>query len=114
MWLRPCTSLRHSKLLQLAALIALVAAPLAGADPPKRDVPDYDGRGNAGASDEPLVIWIPRVVPCSALLAVNEYLLRRPIGWLIRHAEAGHWVDSIESILSSARTTTTCWSRRSL
>ena len=40
---------------------------------------------------------MPRII-LSPLYAVNEYLLRRPIGWVVRHAEAGHWVQSVEEV----------------
>ena len=75
----------------------MAATSLASADPPKREVPDYDGRGNAGAHDEPVIVWVPRII-LSPLYAVNEYLLRRPIGWVVRHAESGHWVQSVEEV----------------
>ena len=45
------------------------------------------------------MLWIPRVL-LFPLYATNEYLLRRPIGWLIRHAEAGNWFDKIQQLFT--------------
>ncbi len=42
------------------------------------------------------MLWIPRII-LSPLYLANEYLLRRPIGFLVRHAESGHWADTIEN-----------------
>ena len=71
----------------------MLAAHRASADP-KRDVPDYDGRGNEDADPDTWVSWIPRTV-FSPLYFVNEYMLRRPIGALITVAERDHWADTI-------------------
>ena len=58
-------------------------------------MPDYDGRGNPDAEAGSWALWIPRVVLAPLYLA-NEYLLRRPLGFLVKHAEEGHWADTIE------------------
>ncbi len=87
---------RIPALTNILGALALCASTTASAQP-KRDIPDYDGRGNPDADQESALVWIPRVILAPVYVA-NEYLLRRPIGWLIRHAEAGHWVDSVESI----------------
>lgn len=34
------------------------------------------------------------------LWLTNEFLLRRPLGWFIRHAEAGHWADTVENVFT--------------
>jgi len=60
---------------------------------PARDVPDYDGRGNEDAHPTSWARWIPRVI-LSPFYFVNEYVLRRPIGWLITKAEREHWIDA--------------------
>ena len=60
---------------------------------PKREVPDYDGRGNQDADVDSWALWIPRVV-LSPLYVANEYVLRRPLGALVRRAERDRWVDS--------------------
>ena len=75
----------------LAAML-LTATGAAAADP-KREVPDYDGRGNPEADVEPWTVWIPRIV-LSPLYVANEYGLRRPLGALVRHAERERWAES--------------------
>ena len=40
-------------------------------------------------------LWIPRVV-LSPFYAVNEYVMRRPIGAFVTHAEREHWADTVE------------------
>ena len=47
---------------------------------PKREVPDYDGRGNVDAKADRW-LWIPRIA-LLPLYVVNESLLRRPVGTL--------------------------------
>ena len=69
---------------------------LAGADP-KREVPDYDGRGNPDADADSWALWIPRIV-LSPLYLVNEYVLRRPLGALVSHAERERWADTVVGI----------------
>ena len=49
------------------------------ADPPKRPVPDYDGRGPPPATLGDGLIWVPRTLLLPAYL-VTEYGLRVPIG----------------------------------
>lgn len=65
----------------LAALAFLVPFP-AHADE-RRAVPDYDGRGDGGAS---AALWIPRVL-VAPLYLVWEYLVRVPIGAAVRGVE---------------------------
>ena len=69
------------------------------ADAPKRPVPDYDGRGNPDVDKPSWAWWIPRVL-LFPLYVPYEYLIRRPIGSLVTHAERGHWADSVESIFT--------------
>lgn len=73
-------------------------AALAHADP-KREVPDYDGRGNPDSDGGSWPLWIPRIA-LSPLYAINEYVLRRPIGFLVRKAEREHWADTVESLFT--------------
>lgn len=85
----------------LCSILVLLAAALggvAGADP-KREVPDYDGRGNADADAGSWVLWIPRVV-LSPLYVANEYLLRRPLGALVTHAERERWAETVMGIFT--------------
>jgi hypothetical protein len=61
---------------------------------PKREVPDYDGRGNPDADAESWPLWIPRIL-LSPLYVANEYVLRRPLGEFVSHAERRRWTDSL-------------------
>ncbi|HEX8113914.1 MAG TPA: hypothetical protein VF516_39555 [Kofleriaceae bacterium] len=81
-------------------LVLLVAAfgGVTGADP-KREVPDYDGRGNPDAEGGSWALWIPRIV-LSPLYVANEYVLRRPLGVLIAHAERARWADTVMEIFT--------------
>jgi hypothetical protein len=83
------------------ALIALLlrAAP-AHADaepPPPRPVPDYDGRGDEPTTAGEVLLWVPRVL-LSPLYLVSEYVVRRPIGWLITTVEREKIAGALLSI----------------
>src|SRR5262245_44149998 len=52
----------------------------------KRKVPDYDGRGDEPTTTGDVLLWGPRILLAPPYL-VSEYLLRRPIGFLIAGAE---------------------------
>ena len=47
----------------------------------RREVPDYDGRGDAPTSAREILLWIPRIL-LSPLYVLTEYGMRRPIAWL--------------------------------
>jgi hypothetical protein len=66
---------------------------------PKREVPDYDGRGNQDADADSWALWIPRIL-LSPLYVANEYVLRRPIGAVVRHAERERWADSVVQLFT--------------
>jgi hypothetical protein len=83
---------------RLAVALALTASSVVAADP-KRELPDYDGRGNTDADAGSWALWIPRVV-LSPLYAVNELVLRRPIGALVTVGERHHWVNTIEDLFT--------------
>src|SRR5690242_3013354 len=51
----------------------------------KREVPDYDGREQPTRARD-VLLWGPRVVFAPAYV-VSEYLLRRPVGFVIAGAE---------------------------
>lgn len=76
--------LRHLAL-ALCALLALAAVAHAQEDREKREVPDYDGREEQTTAGD-VLIWIPRVA-LSPLYLVSEFVVRRPIGFLITEAE---------------------------
>src|SRR3569623_1365213 len=89
--------------MQVARSVAIVAAlgcvgATALADTsPKRELPDYDSRGNRDADPGTWAIWIPRVV-LSPVYAVNEFALRRPLGWAVSRAERKRWGQSISDV----------------
>jgi hypothetical protein len=57
-----------------------------GPESPKREVPDYDGRGRDDADGAG--VWLARIL-LSPLYFTSEYLLRRPLGALTIAAERG-------------------------
>ena len=76
-----------------AALLSCMAvAPVASAeDPtpspsPKRELPDYSGRPPEPISTGEAILWVPRVV-LSPVYFTTEYLLRRPLGFIVTAAE---------------------------
>jgi hypothetical protein len=81
--------------------MALGIARTATADP-KRERPDYDGRGNVDAEPPGGAWWIPRVL-LAPLYLVNEVVLRWPIGALISAAERDRWVDTVSDTFRFGR-----------
>ena len=72
----------------------LVDAGAAYADEsPRRARPDYDGRGNQDAHGGHWALWVPRVL-LFPFYVVNEYVLRRPLGWIVTKGEREHWLDA--------------------
>ena len=74
-------------------LLLLLAASAARADDPKRAVPDYDGRAEGTSAGE-VLLWIPRVI-LSPLYLVSEFVIRRPLGFLISAAERAKLPEAI-------------------
>jgi hypothetical protein len=87
-----------ARFVALVLASALLAAAGASAEP-KREVPDYDGRGNPDAVAEHWWIWIPRVVTFP-FYVVGEYVIRRPAARLVEHAERERWADTIEQLFT--------------
>lgn len=52
----------------------------------KRPLPDYDGKGGKPTTPGQVLLWVPRVV-LSPLYFTSEFIVRRPLGWLISSAE---------------------------
>jgi hypothetical protein len=52
----------------------------------ERELPDYDGRGDDPTTAGDVLIWVPRVI-LSPLYFVSEFIVRRPLGWLVSTAE---------------------------
>ena len=85
--------------LTLALALMSSAWRAAGADP-KRELPDYDGRGNEDADGGgSWALWIPRVA-LSPLYVVNEFVIRRPVGALVTVAERRHWASAVTEIFT--------------
>lgn len=70
----------------IAAIVAMTAPAAAAEPPPKRAVPDYDGRGDEPTTAADVLIWVPRIA-LSPVYLVSEYLIRRPLGFLVTEAE---------------------------
>jgi hypothetical protein len=69
------------------SIAAALAAPVARAeDPPKRQLPDYDGRGGPHKTPGQKALWVPRIL-LSPLYFVSEFVIRRPLGAAITAAE---------------------------
>jgi hypothetical protein len=71
-----------------ALMLAVTSGPgiAHAADPPKRDLPDYEGRPRRPATPGEVLLWVPRVV-FSPVYFTTEYLLRRPLGAILTAAE---------------------------
>jgi hypothetical protein len=65
----------------------------AHADPPKRAPQDY-GAPDPGTSAGEVALWVPRVV-FFPLWLVSEFLVRRPLGALVKVAEKGEWAQEL-------------------
>ncbi|MBX3220125.1 MAG: BamA/TamA family outer membrane protein [Labilithrix sp.] len=61
---------------------------------PKRALPDYDGRGAPPSTAGDVALWIPRALLFPFYL-VSEFVVRRPLGWLIATAEQKQWPSQI-------------------
>lgn len=93
----------------VAALVVTMALPLASGtfasrargdeDAQEREVPDYDGRGEDPTSAGDTLVWIPRVL-FFPLYLVSEFVLRRPIGWLISTAEEEDIAEKLAGIFT--------------
>lgn len=79
-------TLRRASARALLACATLSASQAGAAEPPKRQLPDYDGRGAGRTTPGQKALWVPRLV-LSPLYFVSEYLVRRPLGAAITAAE---------------------------
>jgi hypothetical protein len=70
------------------------ALTVGGATSPKRGRPDYDGRGEPPTTAGDVALWIPRAL-LSPFYLVSEFVVRRPLGWLITTAERNQWPSAI-------------------
>ena len=74
------------RLLSPLLLAAALASTNANAEPEKRQLPDYDGRGGPRQTPGQKALWVPRLL-LSPLYFVSEFLVRRPLGFVITAAE---------------------------
>lgn len=65
---------------------------------PRRAVPDYDGRP-APITVGDVLLWVPRVVTFP-LYAATEFVIRRPVGWLIGAADHGRGRGSFTQLFT--------------
>jgi len=82
---------RRAALALLLAATALASPVIASSDaragsPTKRALPDYDGRPAPDPTVGDVLLWVPRVA-LSPAYVVTEYVVRRPLGFLITEAE---------------------------
>lgn len=85
----------------IVATLIGTAGPVAAGEPeppPKREVPDYDGRGEDPTTARDVLLWVPRVL-VSPLYAVTEYGLRRPIVYLLTEGERRQWPQKVVEFL---------------
>jgi hypothetical protein len=80
-----------SDMIRFRPLLALVfscscLAASASAASDKRPVPDYDGRGGPPTTPGDVLLWGPRILLLPPYF-VSEYILRRPLGYVIAGAE---------------------------
>jgi hypothetical protein len=77
---------RRSTSFALTCALVLAFGCQALADPPKRPLPDYGGRGPEPTTPGDVALWVPRIV-LSPLYFTTEYVIRRPLGAIIAGAE---------------------------
>jgi hypothetical protein len=84
-----CALLSRCRVLWCVLVVQLLAASAVRstvhAELPKRELPDYDGRPEITSTGDALLV-IPRVL-VSPLYLVSEYVVRRPLGFLVSAAE---------------------------
>ena len=60
----------------------------------ERELPDYDGRPDARPTAGRRLLWIPRIV-MAPIWFVTEFLLRRPLGYLVTNVEEQEIPDKV-------------------
>jgi len=65
----------------------------------EREVPNYDGRGERPATAGEMALWVPRILLFPAWF-VAEYLIRRPLAFLISGAEEKEIPDRVVSFFT--------------
>ncbi len=67
--------------------------------PVDRPVPDYDGLPEPGDDAGDVLLWTARILT-SPLYFISEFLLRRPIGWLITEIERHEVIESLRDFFT--------------
>jgi hypothetical protein len=82
-------------------ILGLLGAPADASadDVDRREVPDLDGRAEPGADAVDALLWVPRIA-LSPLYLVSEFVIRRPLGFLITEIERGEVVQAILSFFT--------------
>ena len=70
------------------------ALPPNAPDLPRRALPNYDGREDAPPTAGDVLLWIPRIV-FYPVYFVTEYLVRRPLAWLVTNVEEYEIADKV-------------------
>jgi hypothetical protein len=86
MSLRPTPMRSCALALAAVAFLAMPRVLHADAPSPKREVPDYSGRGPQAATAGDIALWVPRVVLSPAYF-VTEYVVRWPLSVAVTAAE---------------------------
>src|SRR5262249_28909536 len=60
---------------------------------PKPPAFDYGGRPEPTTAGD-VLIWVPRIVFFPVYL-VTEFVIRRPLGFLMTSAERGNWIEAV-------------------
>lgn len=76
------------------ALVASTSTSALAKNPPKRDLPDYDGRNGGPTTAGDVLVWIPRIL-LSPFYFFSEYVVRRPLGAIISGAERAKIPDEL-------------------
>jgi hypothetical protein len=87
--------------LSLGARVEAATSPAASATEetsPRRPVPDYDGRPTPITAGD-VLLWVPRVVTFP-LHVTTDFLIRRPVGWLVVGVDHGRGLDSFTRIFT--------------
>ena len=66
---------------------------------PKRNVPDYDGRGNADSHASRGILWVPKVL-LWPIATTHDYVVRKPLGALFRTAEHHRWAARLREFVT--------------
>ena len=99
--------LRAARAKMLACFVGMVGGAFVGPastrdaradEPEKRVAPDYDGRGPEKRRGEGL-LWVPRIL-VSPFYLTSEYVLRRPLGAVVKTAEENHWAQGLTNFFT--------------